>query len=189
MAVIVGIDEVGRGPLAGPLVAAAVALTDDKLPFEVRDSKLLSIAQREELVPQIQRHALSVGLGWVDHVTIDRYGLTLATRKAMSQAVRALKLPYDQAILDGSYNYLRRIARCEAIVKADNIYPCVSAASIIAKVARDNYMRAISKLYPDYGFEKHVGYSTKAHITQLLSRGPSPMHRMSFRPLRAYREG
>jgi ribonuclease HII len=180
MSVIVGIDEVGRGCWAGPLVAAAVIL--HKPIKGLKDSKLLSRKQREILSQKIYANA-SVGIGWVDAATIDRIGLTAATSKAMDAAVKQLKIPYDEIIMDGHFNFLpaRQIT---TIIKADRTIPSVSAASIIAKVARDDYMYKIAANFPAYKFDQHVGYGTKLHTEMLTLYGLCELHRKSFKPIR-----
>jgi len=181
--VIVGIDEVGRGCWAGPLVAGAVILSG---PIEgLKDSKLLTKKQRERLALEINLQALAIGLGWVDAATIDREGLTQAVRLAMQTALEAITEQYDEVIIDGNLNYLAENSKTRALVKADMSVPAVSAASIIAKVARDNYMAEIAGEYPVYGFEQHVGYGTAKHIEKLKLYGVSDLHRRSFKPVRA----
>jgi ribonuclease HII len=181
--VILGIDEVGRGCWAGPLVAGAVVL---ERPLKgVRDSKQLSRQARERLVPLIQRRAIAYGLGWVEPAEVDRLGLTASVRLAYRRAMELISIEVDKIIIDGNYNFLADDPRSEAIIRADADIPSVSAASIIAKVARDAYMREQAKLYPAYGFERHVGYGTAVHRAALLKHGPCALHRLSFRPLRA----
>lgn len=196
--VILGIDEVGRGPWAGPLVVGAVILgtkfQDDpelKAAYaEFTDSKKLSALKREKLAKIIQEHAAATGLGWVTSTEIDKYGLAaalkLAARRAVEQ-VATTKIPFDEIIVDGTINLLSDTtykSRVVLLKKADLLVKEVSAASIIAKVARDSYMAEISKKYPVYGFEKHVGYGTAAHKLALEKYGPCPEHRRSFRPIR-----
>jgi len=181
---LVGIDEAGRGTWAGPLVAAAVALTDaDSVPG-LNDSKLLSPKRRDGLFGMTQTGAISIGIGWVGPSYIDKFGLTMATALAMKVAVDQLDCKFNLAVIDGNIDYLSgRKYRCE--IKADQKYPAVSAASIIAKVARDRYMSAIAKKYPQYGFEKHFGYGTATHISALKMYGVTPLHRLSYKPVKA----
>jgi ribonuclease HII len=179
--VIVGIDEVGRGCWAGPVVAGAVILREP-IPG-LKDSKLLNKKQREQLSLKIHEEALAVGLGWADASVVDEYGLTVAVRQAMAQALEQIKIDYDSIIIDGSYNYLSGNPKTEVLIKADSVVPAVSAASIIAKVARDNYMVDIAVKYPNYGFEKHVGYGTHQHRSSLELYGVSAIHRLSFKPV------
>ncbi len=181
MSVVVGIDEVGRGCWAGPLVVAAVVLNK---PIDgLKDSKLLSRKQREVLAEQIQSSA-SVGLGWAKAATIDEIGLTAATTLAMTEAIRQIHEPYDEIIMDGHFNFLPDL-KVQTIVKADQTIPAVSAASVVAKVARDNYMRQIAAEFPVYKFDQHVGYGTKLHLEMLKLYGLCEHHRRSFKPVRS----
>ncbi len=183
--IIVGIDEVGRGCWAGPLVAGAVILnTDVKPPFPLRDSKKLSKKQRETLAIWIQENALDHGLGWVSATEVDDIGLTEAVRQAMQRAVDELQCAYDKIIIDGHIAFLEG-PNVEAIIKADDTEPSVSAASILAKVARDQHMAVLSQKFPGYGFEKHVGYGTAEHIAALTQLGVSTIHRRSYKPIKA----
>lgn len=180
---IVGIDEVGRGCLAGPLVAGAVLLRD---PIEgLRDSKKLTRLQRERLSAQIKIEALAIGLGWVSAAELDQVGLTAAVGLAMKRALAGITMPFTEIIIDGNYNFLAGHASARCIIKADDTVPSVSAASIIAKVARDTFMREAALKYPNYAFESHVGYSTSAHLEALRKHGMCELHRRSFAPVRA----
>ncbi len=180
MRVIVGLDEVGRGAWAGPLVVGAVVLPK---PIDgLKDSKKLTKLQREKLATIINSEA-NVGLGWVSHRQVDDLGLTKAISKAMLQALKQIKFKYDEVIIDGNFNFLPEIRNCRTIIGADETIDCVSAASIIAKVARDNHMVEMAKLYPVYGFESHVGYGTKFHANALKNYGPSAIHRLSYKPM------
>jgi len=182
MQVTVGIDEVGRGCWAGPLVAGAVILS---MPIDgLKDSKKLSKLQREKLAAQINAEALSIGLGWVWPEDIDKHGISISVKMAMRQALAAISIPYDEVIIDGNVNYLRENAKAKALIKADNLVPAASAASIIAKVARDEYMARMAEKYPQYGFERNVGYGTAYHISALLQYGVSKIHRLSYKPIR-----
>jgi ribonuclease HII len=190
--ITVGIDEVGRGCWAGPLVAAAVVL---KQPIPgLKDSKKLNKSHREQLAKTIENKALAIGLGWVWPETIDRGGLTQAVRSAMETAIQAITIHYDEVIIDGNINYLNHLTgpsyygKIRAVVKADDSVQAVSAASIIAKVARDKYMVGIDKTYPGYGFAAHVGYGTVAHIDALQVMGITSIHRKSYKPIRALLE-
>ena len=181
--VTVGIDEVGRGCWAGPLVAGAVILNDS---IEgVKDSKKLSKLQRARLSEVILAKAECFGLGWVWPSEIDVVGLTEAVRLAMQRALAEITGEYDAIIIDGNFNFLKDNSKSLCLVKADDSVPAVSAASIIAKVARDNYMSEIVAKYPEYGFEKHVGYGTSLHLQMLKLYGVSEIHRKSFRPIQA----
>src|SRR5579862_8042691 len=159
---IVGIDEVGRGCWAGPLVAGAAIL--DRPITGLMDSKLLNKQQREELAEAIREMAFSFGLGWVWPQEIDELGLTEANGLAMRRALKSITVPYDQIIIDGNHNYLMDNPKAVTLVKADAKVPTVSAASILAKVARDNYMAYMAEVFPEYGFESHVGYGTSRHL-------------------------
>jgi ribonuclease HII len=180
---IVGIDEVGRGCWAGPLVAGAVLLKEPIV--GLKDSKLLSKKQRELLAVRIEAEALATGLGWVDAATIDRIGITQAVKWAMERALEAIATDYDSVIIDGNVNFLASNPKAQALVKADSRVPAVSAASIIAKVARDRYMADIAHKYPRYGFEQHVGYGTALHLERLKLHGISDLHRRSFKPMKS----
>ena len=179
----VGIDEVGRGCWAGPVVAGAVVL--DKPIAGLKDSKQLSKRQREKLAVEIKLWASAIGIGWVEPAEVDEIGLTAAVGLAMRRALEQISLTHDEIIIDGNFNFLSEDPRAKAIIKADNSVPAVSAASIVAKVARDNYMAQIAAQYPDYGFEKHVGYGTALHLERLKLHGVSDLHRRSFKPVQA----
>lgn len=184
MNLIVGIDEAGRGAWAGPLVAAAVALDDETYIPKLNDSKKLTKKQRSEILVQIQKAANSIGIGWVDARAVDKHGLSRATSMAMREALDQINCDFNLVIIDGNIDYLTgRNFRCE--VKADQKYAQVSAASIIAKVARDRLMTAMSLVYPDYGFNEHAGYGTKKHIQALKDFGVTAIHRLSYKPVKA----
>jgi len=178
---IVGIDEVGRGCWAGPLVAGAVILNQPIV--GLRDSKKLNKVRRDVLSRQVYNQAAAYNLGWVTPEEVDRLGLTLAVRLAMQRALDGINAVYDKVILDGNYNFLHDVPHTETLIKADDLIPAVSAASIIAKVARDNYMIEQAKLYPGYGFETNVGYGTAVHQVYLKLNGPTPLHRLSYKPV------
>jgi ribonuclease HII len=180
---VIGVDEVGRGCWAGPVVAGAVML--GRPIAGLKDSKKLSKAQREKLTIVIENEALAIGLGWVEPVIVDEIGITAAVGLAMRRAVEAIQLEYDEIIIDGNFNFLSDNPKSMALIKADDSVPAVSAASIVAKVARDNYMTEIAEQYPGYGFEKHVGYGTGFHLAQLKSLGVSELHRKSYKPVKA----
>lgn len=179
----VGIDEVGRGCWAGPLVAGATII--DSHIAGLKDSKKLSKNRREELSQIILNEAAAVGLGWVWPDELDTIGLTEAVRLAMQRALDEITSEYDAIIIDGSFNFLQDNSKSLAVVKADDSVSAVSAASIIAKVARDNYMGEMAAKYPEYGFDKHVGYGTSLHLQMLKLYGVSDIHRKSFRPIQA----
>lgn len=198
--VILGIDEVGRGPWAGPLVVGAVILGENfqKTPElqvyyeQFTDSKKLSATKRQELARVINETAAATGLGWVSSTEIDRYGLSaalkLAARRAVKQVLQS-KVPFDEIIIDGTINLLADTpleSRVSLLKKADLLVKEVSAASIIAKVARDEYMIKLGNKYPGYGFEKHVGYGTAAHKAALEKYGICPEHRQSIKPIQTF---
>lgn len=179
---IVGIDEVGRGCWAGPVVAGAVVLSRP-IPG-LTDSKLLSKKRREELAEIIKKEAVAWGLGWVDAVDIDISGINTAVKRAMELALAEINTIYDEIIIDGHINFLSEIPGSKPVIKADLTIPAVSAASILAKVARDQYMAEAALRYPNYAFEKHVGYGTAAHIAALNLHGVCELHRLSYKPIK-----
>jgi ribonuclease HII len=180
---IVGLDEVGRGCWAGPLVAGAVLLGD---PIEgLRDSKKLTRIKREKLDAEIRVSALGFGLGWVTVDEIDGLGLTKAVGLAMRRALQEIVAPYEKIIVDGNFNFFAKDPRSEALIGADDLVPAVSAASIIAKVARDKFMANQALQFPDYGFERHVGYGTRFHQLALDTHGLTILHRKRFKPIAA----
>jgi ribonuclease HII len=183
---MIGIDEVGRGCWAGPLLVV-VARQLATLPVGLKDSKLLSKKQREKLFYDIQI-ACDIGEGWVTSAEIDQNGLANAMRLGVERALKALGAKHDeQIIMDGKINYCaEEYANVQCVVDADALHPIVSAASIYAKVKRDQYMAEAAKTYKHYGFEKHVGYGTKAHIEALKQFGICEMHRLSYKPVQAY---
>lgn len=233
---VIGIDEVGRGCWAGPLVVGTVALGEDAGLVGLADSKKLSANQREQIAAQIKSKALDYALGWVNAGEIDAYGLTFSVGLAMRRALHDLKPgPYTEIIIDGNYNFLslqpppnpnpnsnpkppssyrsrsdlpqpthidpcntRCKIVCErsdlthlggggfgvrTVVGGDGVVDSVSAASILAKVARDDYMKKISAKFPAYGFDKHVGYGTKLHRGNLAKHGVCTIHRRSYKPV------
>ena len=181
---ILGIDEVGRGPWAGPLVVGACVLGDAQIDG-LTDSKKLTPKKREALAPIIQEKA-AVGLGWISAEELDEIGITAALCKACRDAVKQIHVPFHEIIIDGTINFLRDTplaSHVQVLTKADLLVPEVSAASIVAKVARDDYMHKLAEKYPGYGFEKHVGYGTAAHKKALAELGVCPEHRKSFKPI------
>lgn len=176
---ICGVDEAGRGPLAGPVCAAAVILPDHIDIPGLNDSKKLSDKKRRELFPVIKEKALAYGIAFVDEKTIDCINILQATFLAMQQAVQKLNIEPEYVLVDG--NKLPGLAvPAEAIVKGDSRSASIAAASVLAKVSRDLLMEELAEQYPDYGFEIHKGYGTKAHYAALSSYGPSPVHRKTF---------
>lgn len=186
---ILGIDEVGRGPWAGPLVVGAVVLGDDLIEG-LTDSKKLSAPRRALLAEQIRSTARGYGIGWVDAAEIDQIGLSAALRLATVRAVEQISTSYHDIIIDGTVNFLTDTRKGQFVTvmkKADLLIPAVSAASIIAKVARDEYMIDQAESYPEYGFDSHVGYGTARHRKAIEQHGITPLHRLSFEPLASYR--
>ena len=180
---IAGVDEAGRGPLAGPVIAGAVILDPEKPIDGLRDSKCLSATRRDELFEQIRERALAWAIGRADVEEIDRINILQATMLAMSRAVAALQPTADHALIDGN--------RCpdlsctsQAIIKGDSKVAAISAASIMAKVTRDREMFELDKRYPGYGLAQHKGYPSKAHIAALENLGVTPIHRRSYAPVR-----
>lgn len=180
---VAGVDEVGRGPLAGPVTAAAVILDPKKLPRGLDDSKALTQKQREEAFERIMAQALAVSVAFVTPAEIDAINIRQASLAAMARAVGGLSRAPAYVLVDGS-DPPRLSCPCRTIVKGDATALSISAASIVAKVARDAMMRRLGALYPAYGFETNVGYAAKRHLDALREVGPSPVHRMSFSPLR-----
>ncbi|MCB1683260.1 MAG: ribonuclease HII [Pseudomonadales bacterium] len=178
-----GVDEVGRGPLAGPVVAAAVILDPRRLPPGLRDSKRLTAARRERLDVEIRHNALAWALGRAEVAEIDRLNILNATLLAMQRAVAALTIPPEYVLVDGN-RLPELIVPARAIVGGDDLIPEISAASIVAKVARDREMTELDRIYPGYGLARHKGYPTPAHLRALEHLGPTPVHRRSFAPVR-----
>lgn len=186
---ILGIDEVGRGPWAGPLVVGAVVLGDASIEG-LTDSKKLTKKKRETFDKEIRKKASGYGLGWVSADEIDDIGLSAALRLATIRAVEQVKAPYHEIIIDGTINFLADTSKGKyvtTLAKADLLIASVSAASIIAKVARDTFMEQQGALYPGYGFESHVGYGTAVHRKAIKEKGVTPLHRLSFAPLARYK--
>jgi len=182
---ILGIDEVGRGPWAGPLVVGAVVLGDAQIKG-LTDSKKLSAKRRDQLDILIREKASGWGLGWVHADELDQLGLAESLRVATIRAVEAVHTPYNEIIIDGTINFLKETSKGKyvtTLAKADLLIPSVSAASIIAKVARDAFMAEQVAQYPGYGFEKHVGYGTVLHRNAIDTLGITPLHRTSFAPI------
>jgi ribonuclease HII len=179
---VAGVDEVGRGPLAGPVVAAAVILNPDRPIEGLADSKALSEKKREKLFPIIQQNVLAWSIGRVEAEEIDRINIFHASLLAMRRAVLALPIKPLHVQVDGKYGPSLPCS-VEAIVKGDQTVPAISAASILAKVIRDREMVLLDEAYPGYGFAKHKGYGTKLHMQALDDLGPCPQHRRSFAPV------
>jgi len=184
---VCGVDEAGRGPLAGAVVAGAVVLDPDNPIDGLKDSKKLSAARREFLFEQIQLKAKAWGIGEASPTEIDQVNILQATMLAMRRAIEDLTTRLgawpDKALIDGNRCPELPIA-AEAIVKGDTKEPAISAASILAKVTRDRQMMALHELHPQYGFDQHMGYPTEAHFAALQKFGPCEEHRRSFSPVR-----
>ena len=181
---IAGVDEAGRGPLAGPLVCAAVILDTDRPIAGLGDSKKLSESARESLFPLIQAQALAWHIEFVAADEIDRLNIFRATMAGMARAVHALPVPAQHALIDGNKVPPGLPCPAEALVKGDAREPAIMAASILAKVARDRHMLALHARFPDYGFDRHKGYPTPEHFASLERFGPCVEHRRSFAPVR-----
>lgn len=176
---ICGVDEAGRGPLCGPVVAAAVILKKGDIIEGVNDSKKLSEKKREKLYEDIMAQAISVGIGISDVDVIEEINILNATKKAMCEAISNLEIKPEYALIDGNQGIDIDIAY-DTVVKGDSKSESIAAASIIAKVTRDRLLREYDKKYPEYGFAKHKGYGTKAHIEAIQKYGLLPVHRPSF---------
>ncbi len=178
---VVGLDEVGRGPLAGPVVSAAVVLDIERVPSGLGDSKALTAAQREEAFVALFACA-QIGIAAIPASEIDRINIRQASLLAMRRAFEALPCKPDMALVDGNDPPVLP-CKTEAIVKGDAKIASIAAASIIAKVVRDRMMAKLAKIYPHYGLERNAGYATAEHRAALAQHGPTPFHRMSFAPL------
>lgn len=181
--IIAGVDEAGRGPLAGPVVASAVILNPKHPIAGLKDSKKMSHHQRLAVAQQIKAHSIAWALGSASVAEIDTHNILQATLMAMSRAIEALANKPSEVLIDGntcppcSYP-------CRAIIGGDNLVPAISAASILAKVARDLVMLEADQSFPNYGFAKHKGYGTQAHRQAIAQHGPCPIHRRSFAPMK-----
>ncbi len=181
---VAGVDEVGRGPLAGPVVAAAVIL-DPNQPIEgLMDSKKITEKRREVLAEEIKEKALAWAISRIDVDVIDEINILQASLRAMSISVSELKQQPDFVMIDGNKIPVDLTINAEAVVKGDDRVPCISAASIIAKVARDREMIEMDSIYPGYGLAKHKGYPTKVHIEALQNLGVTDIHRRTFGPVK-----
>jgi ribonuclease HII len=181
--VMAGVDEVGRGPLAGPVIAAAVILDPENPIRGLMDSKKISEKKRNILAIEIREKALTWAIGRAEHDEIDSINILQASLLAMKRAVESLSIKPELVMVDGLHcpdiSY-----KVEAVIKGDSKVPAISAASIIAKVARDNEMIALDSQFPGYGFSQHKGYPTKMHVTALKELGVSSIHRKSFAPVK-----
>lgn len=178
-AAICGVDEAGRGPLAGPVCAAAVILPRNLEIPGLDDSKKLSDKRRRELFPIIQQQAIAYGIGFADHAEIDEINILQATFLAMKRALSAMEMKPDFALIDGNRETDFGLP-IKTVVKGDSLSANIAAASVLAKVSRDDLMDAMAKEYPQYSFEIHKGYGTKAHYEALRTYGPCPIHRLTF---------
>ncbi|MGI6168877.1 MAG: ribonuclease HII [Christensenellales bacterium] len=176
--VLAGMDEVGRGPLAGPVVAACVVMPQKPLIQGIKDSKKIAEAKREQLVQRIYEEAIALGFGWVDNTEIDRINILNATKQSMRMAYEQMALPCGMVLVDGLDIDLPCPVR--PVVKGDALSYSIAAASIAAKVRRDAFMREADKQYPEYGFARNKGYGTKEHMDAIRTVGPCPLHRRSF---------
>ena len=176
---ICGVDEAGRGPLAGPVCAAAVILPPNIDIPGLNDSKKLSDKKRRELYPIILEKAVAYGIGFADHEEIDSINILQATFLAMERAISQLSVKPEIALIDGNREKDFGID-VRTVIHGDSLSASIAAASILAKVTRDNVMLEMAEKYPEYGFEIHKGYGTKAHYAALEKAGPSPIHRMTF---------
>ena len=180
---IAGVDEVGRGPLAGPVVTAAVILDPAKPIAGLNDSKKLTERRREQLAEEIREKALAWSIGRAEVEEIDAINILQATMLAMCRAVDGLSVTADFVLIDGNRIPADLQYSAEAVIKGDSRVEVISAASILAKVSRDREMVMMAEQYPGYGLEKHKGYPTKAHVAALTELGVTPIHRRSFRPV------
>jgi ribonuclease HII len=181
---IAGMDEVGRGPLAGPVAAAAVILDPERLPKGVNDSKCLDREAREELYEKILGRAIAVAVAFVSAAEIDLINIRQASLLAMRRALAALAIKPRYVLIDGNDLPLALCCEGETIIDGDAKSMSIAAASIVAKVTRDRLMRRLCGVYPVYGFSRHVGYSTEEHLAAIARHGPCPYHRLSFSPFR-----
>ena len=186
--IVAGVDEAGRGPLAGPVVVAAVVLNPDRPIDGLDDSKKLSEKRREELFPLIIERSLAWSVVEIEPAEIDRINILQATLLGMQQAVGQLLPPPSLALIDGNQAPQLDCA-VRTIVQGDSLEPAISAASILAKVTRDRLMKKLHIDYPDYGFDRHKGYPTADHLARLARYGPCPIHRRSFAPVRKVTAG
>lgn len=180
---VAGVDEVGRGPLAGPVVAAAVVLSSERRVEGLADSKTLDADEREELFRALRRDAAAIGVGWATSGEVDRLNILRASHRAMARAVRRLPLRPAHLLVDGRPVHGLPV-RSTAIVKGDAKCACVAAASIVAKVLRDRLMTRLARRHPGYGFDRNMGYGTPEHCEALAKSGPCAHHRRSFAPVR-----
>jgi ribonuclease HII len=177
---VAGVDEAGRGPLAGPVVAAAVIIPEDKILTGVKDSKQMTEKARNEAFSVINDTAIAIGIGVVSHQYIDKFNILRASLEAMKQAVLSLDALPEYLLIDG-INAIPLPIPQKCLIKGDQISQSISAASVMAKVYRDRIMRSYDELFPVYGFSKNKGYGTAKHLKALVRHGPAPIHRRTFR--------
>jgi len=180
---IAGVDEAGRGPLAGPVVAAAVILQKGAKLKYVNDSKQLTEKQRDKALEEIKKHAVSISIAISSVEEIDRINIYRATREAMYSAIHKLSIKPDYVLIDAMPMELD--IPSESIIKGDSLSISIAAASIVAKTTRDQYMIEMDKLFPEYEFKKHKGYGTKEHMEKILTYGPTPIHRKTYEPIKS----
>jgi ribonuclease HII len=181
---IAGIDEAGRGPLAGPVAAAAVILDPKNIPKGLNDSKLLAPDVREALYEEIVARAIGVSVSFASAAEIDAINIRQATFAAMRRALAALAVLPSHVLIDGNDLPPCLVCKGETLIKGDTKSASIAAASIIAKVTRDRLMRRLCSVHPVYGFSRHAGYATRAHLAAIAEHGPSPYHRLTFAPFR-----
>ena len=185
MELIAGVDEAGRGCLAGPVIAAAVVLFKNQTIEGLRDSKRLSAKKREQLFQIIKYESQEYSIGLANHLEVDQYNILKATMLAMQRAIDKLQQNDIQVLIDGPYCPVIRSnmsLRLEPKIGGDSLFPSVSAASVLAKVTRDQFMEQMHKKYPQYRFDKNKGYPTQEHLSAIKQFGPTPIHRMTFKP-------
>jgi len=183
--IFIGVDEAGRGCLAGPVVSASVAIYEHQIINGVNDSKLLTPKKRDFLYDVIQNECLSSSIKSIDNHVIDEKNILVATLESMKEAIDAIEISADEIVIDGPHkpvmhNHRDLITR--GVIGGDKLFHCISAASIIAKVYRDRFMIELHQKFPEYNFQKNKGYPTKDHIQVIKKLGPSPYHRLTFKP-------
>ncbi len=184
---IAGIDEAGRGPLAGPVVSAAIILPNSFHDSEITDSKKLTHKKRSYLYEKLYDHAVSIGIGIIDNIEIDRINILNASLLSMAIAVKNLRPQPDYLLIDGKFRIPIDYLTQETVIRGDSLSISIAAASIIAKVTRDRLMERYHQDYPQFGFSRHKGYPTKAHKEAIRTFGCCPIHRRSFRGVKEYR--
>ena len=179
-----GVDEAGRGPLAGPVVCAAVVLPEDFHLPDLNDSKKVTEAKRNVLFDAIQQQALAYSIVFVSREEIDSHNILHATLLGMARAIEQLQIRPNLALIDGNHLPKELYCKAQAVISGDSIHPCIMAASILAKVSRDRHMQNLDALYPQFGFAQHKGYPTAKHLQALKTHGICPEHRRSYAPVR-----